>query len=188
MVVMPAFAESEHSDPKAVFGSVASGEPLRSPHVRGRVHQPRSVQTKDRAEEDAPHHILPAAESKYDQPQYADGNPMPFADPYMETTFAQVGNIRQKLLGLVVHRFPRNDPARMCPEASIARRMWISFFIGILVMHPVRRDPCDGPAFQRQRAADGEKIFNPLWGLVSTMSKQPVVAHTNAEAPGDPPQ
>lgn len=60
MVIMPAFTESEHGDPKTVPGCIVGGESPRSPHMRSRVHQPRGVQTNDSAEEDAPHHVLPA--------------------------------------------------------------------------------------------------------------------------------
>jgi len=95
MVVMPAFAERKYSYPKAVFGPVASGKPLRSPHMRRRVHQPGSVQTNDSSKEYAPHHVLPATQNEDDHSQCGNGNPMPFADLEMKFTLAQVRNIRQ---------------------------------------------------------------------------------------------
>ena len=66
--------------------------------------------------------------------------------------------------------------------------MRIAFFVGVLVMHAVRGDPDDRPAFERERAANGQKIFNPVRSLVSAMRQQPVIAHADAEASGNPIQ
>src|SRR6478672_5323149 len=123
MVVVPAFAERKYSYPKAVFGPVASGKPPRSPHMRRRVHQPGRMQTNDSSKEDAPHHVLPATQNKQDQSQCCNGDPMPFADPEMKLALAQVRNIRQQLLWLVMHGPAGNHPANVRPQAALAGRV-----------------------------------------------------------------
>src|SRR5712692_8772397 len=55
-------------------------------------------------------------------------------------------------------------------------------------MNAMGRDPENRAAFERQRRTPGEKVFHPLGRPVSAMSEQPVIAHANAEASGNPPQ
>jgi len=188
MVIVPTFAESKQSDPKTVSGTVTGSKPPGSPHVRSRVDQPGGVQTNDRSEEYAPHQVWPAAQTQDDQPQCRNRNPMPFADPSMELTFAQIRNVRQEFLRLVVHCPAGNHPANMRPQAAIAGGVRITFFVCILMVQPMCGDPDDWTALQRQCAADGQNVFNPLRCFVSTMGEEPVVAHTDAEAYADPPQ
>src|SRR5579859_5123377 len=66
--------------------------------------------------------------------------------------------------------------------------MWIAFFISVLMVQPMGRDPGHGAAFKGQCAADAQNILNPLGCFVSAMREQAVVAHADAEASGDPPQ
>src|ERR1043166_264370 len=121
MVIMPAFTESKQSDPKAVSRPVTSDKSLRPPHVGSRVHQPGGVQTNHSSKEDAPHHVLPAAHNQDDQPQCRNGNPMPLADPEMELAFAQVRNVRQEFLRLVMHSPAGGDPANRRTHTAHAR-------------------------------------------------------------------
>src|SRR5271169_4462588 len=65
--------------------------------------------------------------------------------------------------------------------------MGITLFIGVLVMNTMCRDPGDGTAFKGQGTAGGEEIFHPPWSLITAMREQAVIAHTNAEAAGNPP-
>ncbi len=69
---------------------------------------------------------------------------------------------------------------------AVVGRMWIAFFIRILVMHAVRRNPRNRPAFNRQRAARRQYVFHPFRSLVSAMRQQTVIAHPDAEAPAHP--
>jgi len=50
----------------------------------------------------------------------------------------------------------------------------------------VRGNPRNGTTFHRQRSADGQEIFDTLRRFVGTMGQQAVVAHSNAEAQGNP--
>jgi hypothetical protein len=64
----------------------------------------------------------------------------------------------------------------------------IAFHVSILVMDAMRRYPEKRAAFQSQRGAEGNEIFEPLIGLETAMRKQPVISNANAKAPGNPPQ
>jgi hypothetical protein len=66
--------------------------------------------------------------------------------------------------------------------------MRIAFHVSILVMDAVRRYPEERAAFQRQRGAEGDEIFEPLVRLETAMREQPVVRNADAQAAGDPPQ
>src|SRR5579859_30695 len=66
--------------------------------------------------------------------------------------------------------------------------MGIAFFVGILVMDTMRRDPGDRAAFQRHSAADSHKIFQPSRRFISAMRQKTVIAHPDAHAAGKPPQ
>ncbi len=53
--------------------------------------------------------------------------------------------------------------------------MRIAIFVGELVMHPVRRNPGDRPALERQRAANRKEILHNLFGtLLGPVRQQPV--------------
>ena len=49
----------------------------------------------------------------------------------------------------------------------------------------VRGHPEDRPAFERERAAEGEEVFDPLVRLVAAVGQQPVIRHADAEASRD---
>jgi hypothetical protein len=64
----------------------------------------------------------------------------------------------------------------------------ITFNVSILVMNAMSRYPEKRAAFQSQRGADGNEIFEPLIRLESAVCEQPVIRNANAQAPGNPPQ
>ncbi len=48
-------------------------------------------------------------------------------------------------------------------------------------------DEEDWASLQRERAANGEDIFDPFWRLAASMGQEAVGSHADAEAAGDPP-
>lgn len=54
MIIVPSFSERQHSNPKAVGRHIASGEPLRAPHMCCGIDKPSGVETYDRAQKNAP--------------------------------------------------------------------------------------------------------------------------------------
>src|SRR5450759_5551058 len=105
----------------------------------------------------------------------------------MKFVFAQIRNVRQKRVQLVVHGLAGKDPSHMGPESPVARAVRIAFLVRILVMLAMRGDPENGSALKSERSASRQKIFDPLWRLIAAMGEQPVIAHANAETPGNPP-
>jgi hypothetical protein len=113
---------------------------------------------------------------------------MPLADESVELVFAKIGNVGKKRGGMIVQSAPSHDPTHVRPESTITRRVRIAFHVSILVMDPVRRDPEKRAAFQRQRGAEGDEIFEPFIGLETAMREQPVIGNADSQAAGDPPQ
>src|SRR6266496_983951 len=66
--------------------------------------------------------------------------------------------------------------------------MRITLFIRVLVMDAVGRYPKNRAALKRESRAYRQKIFHPFWGLVPPVREQTVIAHSNTQATGDPPQ
>src|SRR5215472_18445178 len=188
MVVVPAFTKAQKSDPPEVAGIIAGSKTLRTPHVRGRVHQPGAVQEKHRAQEDTPEHELPAAHGEKDEAEDDHWNPVPFADPDVEFVFAKVGNVRKQTLELVVHRLAAHDPTHVRPVAAVTRSVRIACFVGDLMVNTVGGDPEDGSALEGERAADCQEIFKPLRTLEAAMSEQPMIAKSDAETASQPVQ
>src|SRR5579864_4749067 len=146
------------------------------------------MKTHHGAEKNSPEHYGPAAECKKGQAQDRNRNPMPLADERVELIFAEMGNIRKQSGGMVVQRAPGHDPAHVRPQPAIAGRMRIAFHVSILVMDAMRCYPEKRAAFQGQRGAEGNEIFEPLIGLESAVREQPVISNANPKAPGNPPQ
>ena len=147
----------------------------------GGVDEPGGVESEDGAEEDTPEEIGPSAEEKKREAQDGDGNPMPLADPDVELVFAEVGDVGEEFGGVVVHGFAGDEPADMGPESSFAGRVRVAFLVGVLVMLAVGSDPEDGSSLEREAAAGGDEVFDPLWGLVAAMGKQAMVGHADAD-------
>ena len=78
------------------------------------------------------------------------------------------------------------DPTDVRPPAAIARRMGVAVSIRVRMMNAMCGDPLNRAAFERQRAADNQKIFDWLWYAVSAMSEESMKAHPNAETATHP--
>ncbi len=83
-------------------------------------------------------------------------------------------------------RVAAHNPTDMCPPTAVSRCMRIADAVRMGVVNAVRRDPLDRAAFERQRPAANQKIFDELWHFVAAMSDEPVEPHTYAQAAGDP--
>src|SRR5260370_14180217 len=76
----------------------------------------------------------------------------------------------------------------MGPKTAIIWRMGIAFFVRILVMHAMGGDPENRSAFKSECAAGGQEILNPFWSFVAAMRQQAMIAHSDAQTAGNPPQ
>src|ERR1700733_7824718 len=76
----------------------------------------------------------------------------------------------------------------MCPPSAFNRRMRVAILVGKLVVNSMCCHPENRAAFQRERRANSEAIFEPCRNLVAAMREQAVVAHPDSQARGYPPQ
>src|SRR6185312_7186819 len=63
--------------------------------------------------------------------------------------------------------------------------MGVSLHVSILVMHAMSRHPEKRTAFQGQRAAGGQHVFQPLVSLVAAMREQAMIAHADSKTARD---
>jgi len=182
MIVMPAFAEGHKGHPPVVAGIIARGETARAPHVRGGVHQPRGVEPDNNAEANAPQQHGKSADGEEQAAQDDDGNPVIVVQRNVERMPRQIGRIFRHHSGVVVIGFAEKDPTDMRPPRTLAGRMRIAGLIGLLMMDTMGGHPEDGPAFQRQGAANGKEILKPDRHFVGPVRVQPMVSHADAQA------
>src|SRR5437870_1398067 len=77
----------------------------------------------------------------------------------------------------------------MCDHHRPSYGVWIvASLVTVRVMQPMGRDPVNRSAFERQRAADIQKIFDQLWNSIAPVRQQTVIAHADAKALGHPRQ
>ena len=169
--------------PPEVGGIVGGPESPGSPHVRGRVHQPGRVLPDHDAQRHDPEHHAESTHDPSQQPHYGQRDPMPFAQGPVEPVLEQVRGVLSHQLGVAMQRPAEDDPADMGPEASVPGRVRIQVGIRVLVVAAMRSDPVDRAAFQRHRAAGGQKVLQPLGNAVPPVGVQPVIAH--ADPPAD---
>ena len=181
VVIVPAFAEAERRDPPAVAGVVSRLEAPRAPHVRRRIHEPRRVQSDGGPQEHAPQHPVPAPEREQHEAERRQGNPMIFADPDVERIASEVGCVFRGDDVVVVQRVAEEDPPHVRPEPAVLRRMRIEVGVGMLMMFAMGRDPEQRAAFECERRADGEEIFDGFRRFIRPVREQPVIGHADAE-------
>ena len=68
-----------------------------------------------------------------------------------------------------MNALPGQDPAHMRPQAAVLWRMWVTFFIRVLVMHTMYGDPENRAALQGECGTNRENVLHPFWCLVSSM-------------------
>ena len=76
----------------------------------------------------------------------------------------------------------------MGPPGAIAGGVRVAGLVRLLMVQPVRGDPEDRPAFQRQGAANGKEVLQKPRYLIRAMGVQAMVTHADAEADGHPVQ
>src|SRR5579875_592696 len=197
VVVVPAFAAGEQSDPPAVARIVLGFKAARSPKVRGGVDKPRGMQAEGGAEEGSPQEHADRADDAVPAGRYsrADGNledaadcerePMEAAEPDLALVAGEVGGVAAQEGGFRVQGAAGEDPAGMRPPRAIMRGVRVAFVVGVLMMDAVRGDPEDGTALKRHGAAGAEEVFEPLGDAVAAVREQAVVAHADAHVDGE---
>src|SRR6266576_1742245 len=85
-----------------------------------------------------------------------------------------------------MHCLARQNPTHVRPQPPFARRVRITFPVGILVMDTMRRHPGDRPSLEGQGSAHSQEVFHPFRRLVASMREQPVIAHAYPKTSGNP--
>ena len=84
----------------------------------------------------------------------------------------------------MVESLPGENPAGVRPPGALARRMRITVLIRMLMVDAMSGHPEDGAAFECERAAPCQHVFDPFVRLVATVGEEPVVAHPDAQHSG----
>src|SRR6185503_6301425 len=79
-------------------------------------------------------------------------------------------------------------PSDVCPPAAIARSVWITRRICMRVVDAMRDNPVDWPTFERECAAECQKVLHYSRCLIATMSQESVKTHADAQAGANPPE
>ena len=146
------------------------------------------MQSDDDTGEDSPEQKRQATDSVQNDAENDIAGPVVLGQPDVNFIVGEVGNVTRQCRGVVVHRLAREDPAHVRPPFAIDRRMGVALLVRKLMMNAVRRYPENRAALERQRGTPGEEIFHPLRRLISAMRQQPVIAHADAKAAGNPPK
>ena len=139
------------------------------------------MKTDGRAEKDPPEHVRDAAVGE--QPETDDDvrGPVPPRQRQVDAIAGQVRHVAREHGGIVVQTRAAEDPAGVGPPRAFPRRVRIALAIRMLVVDAVSGHPEDRPSLQRERAAPGEGILEPLVGLVAPVRQQTVIAHPDAQ-------
>src|ERR1700739_1239543 len=152
------------------------------------VHHPGGVEPDYNPGEYSPEEPGQAANRVEDDADDDVAGPVIGGQPDMNFIFGQVGDVAGQGRGVMMHRLAGKDPSHVRPPLAIVRRVRVAFFVRKLMMYTVCGDPENRSAFECESGAPCEEIFHPLGSLVSTMCQEAVIAHTDAETAGDPPQ
>ena len=160
MVVVPAFAEREERHPPAGFGNRPSVAKRRPPHmcVAELTSQVACRPTTTRRKIAQFTSGQPPIASS-DEAEHRQRHPVIGRQPAVERVLAEVGRVARHARGVVVLRLAEDDPADVRPEPADARRVRVVRLVGVLMVQAVGGDPEDRSAFERQRAADRQEVF-----------------------------
>ena len=193
VVVVPAFAAGEDGDPPVVAGVVLSLEAALAPEVSGGVDQPCGVEADGDAEEGSPEeHAYGAddvvscgcegcAEGNLEQTGGDQGNVVIFAEPDVDWILGEVWSVAAEEGGFRVQGAAGEDPTGVGPPGAIVRGVWVAFVVGVLMVDAMGGYPEDGTALEREAAAHGDEVLDPLGGAVAAVGEQAVVGHADAD-------
>jgi hypothetical protein len=197
VVVVPAFAAGEESDPPVVAGVVLGFEAALAPEVGGGVDEPGGVEAEGDAEEGSPEDHADRANDSVtcgrdgstegDLEETADDqrDPMKFAEPDVDWVLGEVGGVAAEERGFRVEGAAGEDPAGVGPPGAIVRGMGIAFVVGVLMVDAMGGYPEDGTAFKGETAAHGNEVLDPLGGSVAAVGEQAMVGHADADVDGE---
>ena len=196
VVVVPAFAAGEQSDPPVVAGVVLGFEAALAPEVSGGVDEPGGVEAESDAEEGSPEKHSEGSDdvvagsgdgcAECDLKEAADdeGNVVIFAEPDVDGVLGEVGGVAAEEGGFGVEGATGEDPAGVGPPRSVVWGVRVAFVVGVLMVDAMSGYPEDGTAFEREAAAHGDEVLDPLGGSVAAVGEQAMIGHADADVDG----
>lgn len=193
VVVVPAFAAGEDSDPPVVAGVVLGLEAACAPEVGRGVDEPGGVEADGDAEEGSPENHAECAddgvarrgdgcsESDLEHAGDDEWQVVVLAEPDVDGIAGEVGSVAAEESGLGVESTAGEDPTGVSPPGAVLRGVGIAFVVGVLMMDAVGGDPEDGAALEREAAAGGDEVLDPLGGAVAAVREQAVVRDADAD-------
>src|SRR5580658_4044361 len=154
--------------------------------MRGGVDDPRRMKSHDGAKENTPQQQAKATDSEQHHSEDSHWQKMVLREPDMKFVLGQIGDVAFECWNVLAQGIASQDPTRMSPPLTVARRMRIPFLVRVLMMLTMDGHPQQRASFQSRRAANGEKVLKPLGCCVGAMSEQPVIAHAESEAARHP--
>jgi len=197
VVVVPAFATGEQSDPPTVAGVVLGLEAAVTPDVGGGVDQPGGVEADGDAKEGSPENHAECSddavagrgdgctESDLEQTGDDEREVVIFAEPDVDTITGKVRGVATEQRGLGVESAAGENPASVCPPGAVVRGVGVAVVVGVLMMDAVGGYPEDGSALECEASAGRDEVFDPLGGLVTAVREQAVIAHADADVNGE---
>jgi hypothetical protein len=197
VVVVPAFAASEESDPPVVAGVVLGLEAALTPEVRRRVDEPGGVEAYGDAKEGSPEDHAEGSdevmaggcegctESDLDEAADDQRDPVIFAEPDVDGILCEVGGVAAEECGLGVQGAAGENPAGVSPPGAVVRSVGIAFVVGVLMMDAVCGYPEDRATFKREGAAHGDEVLDPLGGFVAAVREQAMIGHADTDVDGE---
>ena len=200
MIVVPAFADGQHSDQPIVATVFTSFVIAITEHVAERIHGPGDVPDADDANNRSPYNharaqlrggCQVAARSETDQcaDQKVNGNlTQDVEELQVRIGFeSHVERIAQKILCELFQssdaiRLPIDvhQPTHVRPKEIDAWAVRIWNFIGVNVMHAMNGDPTSWRVFHAADADDRDDVFHPFRRLEAAMSQQTVITDRDA--------
>jgi hypothetical protein len=197
VVVVPAFAAGEQSDPPVVAGIILGFEAAPAPEVGGGVDEPGRVESDSDAKEGSPEdhagctvdrvarRCESGADGELNETTDDQGNPVIFAEPDVDTVLGEIGGVAAEESGLGVEGSAGEDPAGVGPPGAVLRSVRVAFLVGVLMMDAVGGNPEDWTAFEGKAAAHSDEVLDPPGGLIAAVGKQAMVGHADADVDGE---
>lgn len=187
VIVVPALAEGDESDPPVVLGAVGGVEIAIAPGVGGGVHEPGGVVDEYDAEDAGPEEprggFMPATDEVADEAESGEnrelGRPPEVFDPADDGVAHEVfGEVARGMVGAR----GVNDPEDVGPGEAVVGGVRIAGLIGLGMVEAVRADPGGGSALPGEYPQERESILDGSVGLEAGMGEEAVIAE--GDAPG----
>ena len=195
MVVVPAFAEGEHTEDDVIAAFILAAKGSATPQMANRVDAPCDVMHQENASQSSPQeaeqgthptHGEQSTENRRDQKAHQNPKREEIADGAEHRAGGQIGHIFLQA-GSVRFKEPATVGVPQAldesdePVTVKMRGMRVFIGVGGLVVPAMRRHPLEERSFNRQRPEESKEPLDRRAGLERLMGKQPVIADGDAK-------